>query len=52
VRPDILPILRQEQPTVLVDPERLQALKVSLPAAMLEKKTEVRDGFWQLGVLN
>lgn len=52
VRPDILPILRQEQPTVLVDPERLQALKVSLPAAMLERKTEAPDGFWQLGVVN
>jgi putative ABC transport system substrate-binding protein len=50
VRPDILPILRQEKPTVLVDPERTAALKVSLPPQLLQHKADGRDGFWQLGV--
>jgi putative ABC transport system substrate-binding protein len=50
IKPDILPILRQESPTVLVDPERLAALKVSLPEGLLAQKSEARDGFWQLGV--
>ena len=35
---------------MLVDPERSAALKVALPPALLEQKTEARDGFWQLGV--
>jgi len=50
VKPDILPILRQARPTVLVDPQRVSALKVELPASMLEHKVEGRAGFWQLSL--
>ncbi len=45
-RPDLLPILRPERPTVMVDPARAAALKVSLPPAVLEHKTEAKGGFW------
>ncbi|HYD95006.1 MAG TPA: ABC transporter substrate binding protein [Noviherbaspirillum sp.] len=49
-KPDVLPILRQEKPTVLVDPERVQALKVALPAALLERRTQGKDGLWQVSL--
>lgn len=48
IKPDILPILRQERPTVLVDPSRLAALNVSLPAQLAARKTEIKNGFWQI----
>jgi putative ABC transport system substrate-binding protein len=48
VKPDILPILRQEQPTVLVDPARLAALNIALPAPLAAHKTEAKNGFWQI----
>jgi putative ABC transport system substrate-binding protein len=48
VKPDVMPILKQAAPTVLVDPERLAALKVVLPSALLEHKSQGRDGFWQI----
>ncbi|MEW6705184.1 MAG: ABC transporter substrate binding protein [Pseudomonadota bacterium] len=48
IKPEILPILRQDRPTVLVDPQRLAELKLALPAALMERKTEVPGGFWQL----
>lgn len=47
-KPDVLPILRQETPTVLVDPARLEALKVSLPPALAARKTDAANGFWQI----
>jgi len=47
-KPDVLPILRQEQPTVLVDPERVAALNVTLPAAVVAKHLQVANGFWQI----
>jgi len=49
VKPDVLPILRQEQPTVLIDPERFSALKVALPPSLAERKSEGKGGFWQIG---
>lgn len=48
IKPDILPILRQEKPTVLVDPSRLAALNVSLPVQLAARKTEIKNGFWQI----
>lgn len=48
LRPDVLPILKQERPTILVDPERVLALNVSLPSYALEHRSQVRDGFWQI----
>jgi len=48
IKPDILPILRQETPTVLVDPVRMAALNVTLPSALASRKTEVKNGFWQI----
>jgi putative ABC transport system substrate-binding protein len=50
VKPDVLPILRQARPTVLVDPQRVSALKIDLPPALLEHKAEGKEGFWQLSV--
>ncbi|HJV61965.1 MAG TPA: ABC transporter substrate binding protein [Albitalea sp.] len=49
VKPDVLPILKQDKPTVLIDPERLAALKVALPQAILERKSVGRNGFWEIG---
>jgi putative ABC transport system substrate-binding protein len=50
MKPDVLPILRQEKPTVLIDPARAQALQVSLPASLVERRTPSADGFWQIGL--
>jgi len=50
MKPDVLPILRQEKPTVLIDPARAQALHVSLPASLVERRTPSADGFWQIGL--
>lgn len=47
-KPDVLPILRQETPTVMVDPARMAALNVKLPPAMAARKTEMSSGFWQI----
>lgn len=47
-KPDVMPILRQDSPTVLVDPERLAALKVSLSPALLQRKSENMSGLWQI----
>jgi putative ABC transport system substrate-binding protein len=48
VRPDLLPVLRQSQPTVLIDPKRAEALHVTVPPAWLEHKIEIANGFWQI----
>jgi putative ABC transport system substrate-binding protein len=48
LRPDVLPILKQDRPTILVDPERVLALNVSLPSYALEHRSQARDGFWQI----
>lgn len=48
-KPDVLPILRQQNPTVLIDPERMAALNISLPLSILERKSLRNDGFWQIG---
>jgi putative ABC transport system substrate-binding protein len=48
VKPDVLPILRQETPTVLVDPVRMAALHATLPSALDSRKTEGKNGFWQI----
>lgn len=48
-KPDLLPILKQKKPAVLVNPERLAELKITLPDAMLEKKAVRPDGYWQIG---
>ncbi|OFA07049.1 ABC transporter substrate-binding protein [Duganella sp. HH101] len=47
-KPDVMPILRQETPTVMVDPARMAALNVSLPPALIARKTETSSGFWQI----
>jgi len=52
VKPDILPILRQARPTVLIDPRRVAALNISLPSSVLARKVQEKDGFWQIGVDN
>jgi putative ABC transport system substrate-binding protein len=46
-KPDVLPILKQEEPTVLIDPERVKALNIRLPQEILEKK-QLKDGFWSI----
>jgi putative ABC transport system substrate-binding protein len=46
--PDILPILRQEQPTVLIDPKRAATLNIALSAALLQGKNERQDGYWEI----
>ncbi|MDC8759806.1 ABC transporter substrate-binding protein [Janthinobacterium fluminis] len=48
VKPDVMPILKQDTPTVLVDPARLAALNVALPSALLARKSAGKDGFWQI----
>jgi len=48
VKPDVLPILRQEKPTVLIDPVRAAALKVALPAQMLARKSDGKGGMWEI----
>ena len=48
MKPDVLPILRQEEPTVLIDPERMAALKLALPAPALAKRSQARDGLWEI----
>jgi putative tryptophan/tyrosine transport system substrate-binding protein len=48
IKPDVLPVLRQAQPTVLFDPARARALRIALPEDALEKKAS-RDGYVQLG---
>lgn len=48
MKPDVLPILRQARPTVLIDPARARALRIAMPDDALEKKAS-RDGFLQLG---
>ncbi len=50
-KPDVLPILRQQSPTVLVDPARLAALQVSLPPPLAARKTETASGFWQIDLI-
>lgn len=45
---DVLPILRQENPTVLIDPNRMAALKVTLSQSVLNRKTLRPDGFWEI----
>ena len=50
ISPDILPILRQEKPTVLIDPLRISALNISLPVSILQRRLQQIDGFWQIGV--
>ncbi|SHM71264.1 putative ABC transport system substrate-binding protein [Duganella sacchari] len=47
-KPDVLPILRQSTPTVLIDPARLAALQVSLPPTLAARKKETANGFWQI----
>ena len=47
-RPDVLPILKQDLPTILVDPERVLALNVTLPPYALEHRSQARNGFWQI----
>lgn len=49
-KPDVLPILRQAKPTILLDPARAQALHVDLPAALLGRKYPEKDGFWQVNL--
>jgi putative ABC transport system substrate-binding protein len=45
---DVLPILRQENPTVLIDPNRAAALKLTLPPSVLKRKSLRPDGFWEI----
>ncbi len=47
-KPDLLPILKQKKPIVLVNPERLAELKMTLPASMADKKTVRSDGLWEI----
>jgi putative ABC transport system substrate-binding protein len=48
IQPDVLPVLRQKTPTVMVDPARMAALHVTLPPALAARKTENANGFWQI----
>ncbi|MBA5687252.1 ABC transporter substrate-binding protein [Rugamonas apoptosis] len=48
VKPDVLPILRQETPTVLIDPQRVASLGVQLPQTILDHKTDGKNGYWQI----
>ena len=48
MKPDVLPILRQEEPTVLIDPERMAALKLALPAPALARRSPTREGLWEI----
>ncbi|MFS2002540.1 ABC transporter substrate-binding protein [Duganella sp. CT11-25] len=48
IKPDVLPILRQKTPTVMVDPARMAALHVTLPPALAARKTDAANGFWQI----
>ena len=45
---DVLPVLRQETPTVLLDPKRVADLKINLPASILERKSQRPDGYWEI----
>ncbi|OGB28112.1 MAG: hypothetical protein A3F78_14380 [Burkholderiales bacterium RIFCSPLOWO2_12_FULL_61_40] len=45
---DVLPVLRQETPTVLIDPKRAAELKIDIPASILERKTQRPDGYWEI----
>ena len=47
-KPDVLPILRQEDPMVLIDPKRAAALNLTLPASVLKRKSLRPDGFWEI----
>lgn len=47
-KPDLLPILKQKKPAILVNPERMAELKVTLPTAMLDAKVVRPDGYWQI----
>ncbi|MES2264582.1 MAG: ABC transporter substrate binding protein [Pseudomonadota bacterium] len=48
VKPDVLPILRQQTPNVLVDPARLAELHMTLQPALLANKSNGKNGFWQI----
>jgi putative ABC transport system substrate-binding protein len=48
IKPDVLPVLRQKTPTVVVDPARMAALHVTLPPALAARKSETANGFWQI----
>lgn len=47
-KPDVLPILRQEAPTVLIDQKRVASLRIALPQTILDRKTLRTDGFWEI----
>jgi putative ABC transport system substrate-binding protein len=47
-KPDVLSILRQQKPIVVIDPKRVAALHISLPDTVLEKKSLRQDGLWLL----
>lgn len=47
-KPDVLPILRQPKPTVLLDPERVNALNVTLAPSVSGTEYPGKDGFWQV----
>lgn len=47
-KPELLPILRQEKPTVLIDPDRVAALDIQIPPAILAAKTTAKNGYWQV----
>lgn len=51
MKPDVLPILKQDQPTLLIDPERFAALKVALPPSLADRKAEAKGGFWQISIV-
>jgi putative ABC transport system substrate-binding protein len=48
VKPDILPVLHQDKPTVLIDPRRAAALHLAMPDSVLQAKVERGDGYWQI----
>ncbi len=45
---DTLPILKQDHPTVLIDPKRAGALKIELPQSILSRKTVRPDGLLEI----
>lgn len=47
-KPDVLPVLRQAKPTVLLDPARAHALDILLPSSVVDRKFPAKDGFWQV----
>lgn len=45
---DTLPILKQDHPTVFIDPKRAEVLKVGLSPSIVSRKKVRPDGLWEI----